>query len=332
VGALDLSVISTSGLDSAIDDALRIGLVTAAAEQLLATAQIVRKVRLALGHSNWGALEEAVSSVRGRLLADAGVAELQGAKDELDNRLLLTELSAALAKGKAQGRVGRLYLGSVDVRPLNAAIALATRLGPKTPEARQMLYTAKVVARLRACLVNEDISEAAVTLDAVRGKLLATLAMAEMRMVQEEVDNWKLLAQLSGSPYDRVLGQSPTLEEKERQARLLAIARSAGGEGGSSPEEALSAAGLHASTSFWRSRQRWLPEGEALGAAGRGAGRGISGLLHARQLAGTAAARARDSLRAQQQGSASGGTLGASGAPLGSPLLASAGARLLGQD
>ena len=67
----------------------------------------------------------------------------------------------------------RAWLGLI------AAVA-ALSLGCKTAEAKQMLFTAKVVSRLRACLLNEDVAEAGVTLEAVRGKLLASVAMPEV--------------------------------------------------------------------------------------------------------------------------------------------------------
>jgi hypothetical protein len=92
-----------------------------------------------------------------------------------------------------------LVAGSIDLKPLNDAIALATRLSPKTVEARQMLFTAKVVARLRLCLLNEDLGEAALTLEAVRGKMLASVAMPEVRAVQDEVDNWTLVSELTAA-------------------------------------------------------------------------------------------------------------------------------------
>lgn len=197
VGHLDVSTIKTGDLDWAIDYASRIGCMTVEAEQMLLTAQVLRRIRLALGHGNWSALEEALASARGRVLADVGAVEIQSAQDELDNRVILSELASALAKGRPQGRVGRVYTGSIDLRPVNDAIALSQRLGPKTQEAKQMLFTAKVVARLRMCLVNEDMPEAGLTLEAIRGKLLASVAMPEIRSIQDEVDNWTVIKELT---------------------------------------------------------------------------------------------------------------------------------------
>jgi hypothetical protein len=111
---------------------------------MLLTAQIVKRIRLALVAGDWSRLEAALADAHGKVLADIGAAEIHAAQDELNNRAILSELAASLARGRPQGRTGRLYIGSVDVRPLNEAISLATKLGPKTLEARQMLFTAKV--------------------------------------------------------------------------------------------------------------------------------------------------------------------------------------------
>jgi len=193
-GHLDLSTVETGAIEWAIDFAQRIGCVTDDAQQMLATAHVVKKLRLALLGGDWARLEAALGEAHGKVLADIGAAEIHAGQDELNNRAIMSELAAALARGRPQGRTGRLYVGGIDVRPLNEAISLATKLGPKTLEARQMLFTAKVIARLRLCLLNEDLPEAGLTLDAVRGKMLASVAMPEVRLVQDEVDNWTVVS------------------------------------------------------------------------------------------------------------------------------------------
>jgi hypothetical protein len=199
VGHLDCSELSTVELDRALDFALAAGVATTEAEMLVATAQLARRTRQALGHGNWGALEEALNGARGKLLAEAGMQEVQRAQWELDDRLQREEMVSALGKGRPQGRVGRLFIAAIDVKPLNAAVALATRLGPRSPEAVQLLFTGKVVARLRGCLMADNIAEAAVTLDAVAGKLLHGAAMPEVLAVKEEVENWKVVSLLSAA-------------------------------------------------------------------------------------------------------------------------------------
>jgi sugar diacid utilization regulator len=196
-GHLDLATVETGQLEWAIDFAQRVGCVTETASHMLLTATIVRRIRLALLAGDWSKLQAALTEAQGKEIAGIGAAEIHVAQDELNNRAILSELAAALARGRPQGRPGRLYTGSIDVQPLNEAIALSTKLGPKTIEARQMLFTAKVVARLRLCLLNEDLSEAGMTLEAVRGKMLASVAMSEVRIVQDEVDNYVIVAELT---------------------------------------------------------------------------------------------------------------------------------------
>ena len=199
IGKLDVSTLRTGELDWAIDYATRIGCMTLEAEQVLATATVLRKVRMALGTGNWTALDEALASARGKELADVGAAEISAAQDELDNRIILSELASALAKGRPQGRTGRVYTGSIDLKPLNDAIALSQRLGPKTQESKQMLFTAKVVARLRMCLLNNDLAEASLTLEAINGKPLASVAIAEVRSIEDEVNNWTVITELGAA-------------------------------------------------------------------------------------------------------------------------------------
>ena len=199
VGALDASTVDVSTLDWTINFAQKVGCATVEAQQMVVTAQLVRRVRHALLDRNWQHLEQVLTEAHGKVLADIVAPEVRLAQDELDNRAILTELTSALARGKPQGQTGRLYVGSIETQPLADAIALAGRLGCKTEDARQMLFTAKVVARLRHCLLSGDYNEAALTLDAVRGKKLATVAIAEVRAVQDEVDNWVVMTGLTAA-------------------------------------------------------------------------------------------------------------------------------------
>ena len=199
VGTIDTSTIDVSTLDWTINFSQKVGCATVEAQQMVVTAQLIRRVRHALLDRNWQHLEQVLSEAHGKVLADIVAPEIRLAQDELDNRAILTELTASLASGKPQGETGRLYTGSIETQPLADAIALAGRLGCKTEDARQMLFTAKVVARLRHCLLSGDYNEAALTLDAVRGKKLATVAIAEVRAVQDEVDNWVVMTGLTAA-------------------------------------------------------------------------------------------------------------------------------------
>ncbi|KAA0165511.1 hypothetical protein FNF31_01856 [Cafeteria roenbergensis] len=198
-GHLDVSCVDVEVIDAALDRAAALGLETAEASQMAETARVVRSVRAALKSKDWSALESALVAAQGRVIADIVADEIRVAQDELDNRAVLLELQDALGRGRAQGETGRLYTGSIELRPLEEAIDLATRLGCRTPEARHMLFSAKVCLRLRHALLSGDFKEAQLTLEAIRGKPLATVALSEVRTVQDEVDNWAVVSSLASA-------------------------------------------------------------------------------------------------------------------------------------
>jgi hypothetical protein len=115
---------------------------------------------------------------------------VRAAQDELDNRAIILELSQALSVGSVQVSNGKLFTGYTDVKQLSEAIALSNRLGPKTAEAKLMLLTAKAVKRLRQALLSGDYAEAKSVLESLTGKRIATVAISEIRMAQDAVDNW----------------------------------------------------------------------------------------------------------------------------------------------
>ena len=137
----------------------------------------------------WTALQ-VLSEAQGKVLSDSVGDEDRAAQDELDNRAIITELRRALSTGAIQVLNGKLYAGFVDLKELTAAIALTSRLRPKTNEAKLMLFSAKVIKRLREALQEGDFAEANQTLETIKGKKLASDAINEIRMAQDAVDNW----------------------------------------------------------------------------------------------------------------------------------------------
>jgi hypothetical protein len=198
-GHLDVSTVDVEGVQHAVERALALSPDTVEAKQMVETGKVVLSVRSALAARDWDGLERALGGAQGKVLADIVAPEIRAAQDELDNRAILLELQDALGRGRPQGETGRLYTGSIELRPLEEAIELAMRLGCKTPEARHLLFTAKVCLRLRHALLNGDYHEALLTLEAIRGKPLATTALAEIRTVQDEIDNWTVVSELSCS-------------------------------------------------------------------------------------------------------------------------------------
>lgn len=197
IGHLDVTSIDIVSLDQAIAYAKKIGCQTQEASQLLGTAQLIRRLRHALMSSNWQRLEIILTEAQGRVLADIVADEIRMAQDELDNRTIVTDLADAMGQGQPTGSSGKLFTGSIELKQLETALSNANHLGTKSPEARQMLFTAKVVHRLRQALLVGDYNEANITLEAVRGKKLAKVAMREIQTVQDEVDNWLVVNELT---------------------------------------------------------------------------------------------------------------------------------------
>lgn len=208
-GALDASTIDTTKLGEALAMTEALGCVTEEATLLATTCRLVRRIRRALVSQDFQALEAALAEASGVTVSDLVSHEIRVAQDELDSRVLLMELSSALSHGMASGGPGRMNTATIETEPLSDGLALAQRLGVKTPEARQMLFTAKVVLRLRQTLLSGDYEEAHLTLEAVRGKTLSAVAMHEIRAVQDEVENWMITTECtraieSGRAHGRV--------------------------------------------------------------------------------------------------------------------------------
>lgn len=191
-GRLDVSGVSTQQLDAAIAQAQRLGCSTDEARLLLTTARLVRRLREALATNNHARLAKVLGDAQGVAVSDMVAAEFALAHEELDNRTILAALSSALSAGMSTGAVGHLNVSTIELTPLRDALALAKRLGADTPEAKQMVRTARVVLRLRTALLRGDYQMAHDALERVRKRrtVLAAVAMHEVRDAGDEVDNW----------------------------------------------------------------------------------------------------------------------------------------------
>ncbi|CAE7896748.1 unnamed protein product, partial [Symbiodinium sp. KB8] len=187
VGHLDPNSINIDDLDRAISYA----------QQMLITAQIVRRMRAALQAGDWTELESVLTEAHGKVLSDVVAQEIGSAQDELDNRAILASLSESMLMGQTTGYPGKLHLDAVDLATLNKAIGQAARVGAQSPEAKQMLFTAKVVLRLRQAILAGNYKEAHLTLEAIRGQRLASIAMDEIHLIQDEIDNWRVVTDLT---------------------------------------------------------------------------------------------------------------------------------------
>ena len=195
------------------------------AQQMLITAQIVRRMRAALQAGDWTELESVLTEAHGKVLSDVVAQEIGSAQDELDNRAILASLSESMLMGQTTGYPGKLHLDAVDLATLNKAIGQAARVGAQSPEAKQMLFTAKVVLRLRQAILAGNYKEAHLTLEAIRGQRLASIAMDEIHLIQDEIDNWRVVTDLTQAlSSDSILGTVGAIDLSDVDVGPLTVA------------------------------------------------------------------------------------------------------------
>jgi hypothetical protein len=112
---------------------------------------------------------------------------------------VVSQLKLALQNGAVQGSVGNVQLDDVDVDALETAIQYAIHTGCRTANAAQMLATAQFVQRLRQAMLSADMVAAREMLSLVKGKALSPVAAVEVQLVQQEVDNWVVVSELSAA-------------------------------------------------------------------------------------------------------------------------------------
>jgi hypothetical protein len=105
IGHLNLDEVDVDNLEAAIHYAHHIGCKTQGASQLLATAQLVLRLRQALMVSDLDAARQMLEAVRGKVLAPCADEEVQTIKREVDNWLVISEISAAISNGAAKVRL-----------------------------------------------------------------------------------------------------------------------------------------------------------------------------------------------------------------------------------
>lgn len=201
VGELDLGAVDTAALDTAITTATELGVKTEDASRLLAAAKLIRRLRSVLVAGNWQWVGSVLLEARGMkdLFPQVSLKELQLAQDELDNRAIIAQLSAALRVGGPAGAVGHIAAAAIDTDGLDEAIAYARTLGVKSAEASQIVATAQAVRKLRAVLKAGDFSGASEVLESLKGKMVAAVAADEVQLARLNVDNWYVIGQLTAA-------------------------------------------------------------------------------------------------------------------------------------
>eukprot|EP01138_Halocafeteria_seosinensis_P015798 gb/GECG01016122.1/.p1 GENE.gb/GECG01016122.1/~~gb/GECG01016122.1/.p1 ORF type:complete len:2167 (+),score=323.76 gb/GECG01016122.1/:1-6501(+) len=209
IGNINYENIDTSGLEWAISYANKMGCITGEARQLLRSAEVIKRLRQAVSSEQWSQVQQVLRDAKSTVLADLVAPEINLVQDELSNRTVLNELTAAMSKGRPTGEIGRLYDGNIDTKRLVQAIEYAENIGCKTEEAEVMLSTARVVLRLRQHVLNKDYKGAAHCLDELRNQPVATVALGEIKSYQDEIDNWVVISLLNAALSSNQIGGDP---------------------------------------------------------------------------------------------------------------------------
>ncbi len=102
VAALDVQAIKLDKLDSAIAFCNRVGCKTLSATQVLATGQLIRRLRQAVLDSDMRAAASLLEGVKGKSLAAVASDEIQLVRNVVDNWMVITELTTAMSAGMAK--------------------------------------------------------------------------------------------------------------------------------------------------------------------------------------------------------------------------------------
>ena len=196
VGELDMSTVDVKGLSAAITKCAEIGCKSSHAQQLMATAQFVRRLRTALSAGDFFGLEQVLWDIKERTTVPLVRDELRVAQEELNNHTIISELEAALSRGMAMGQVGHQSYFTIVLTRLEEAIATSRRLGCRTEQAHQLLNVASTVLRLRRAQKADDWEAVAATLQEVRGLDIPPVCEAEISAARDEVDNRTVVAEI----------------------------------------------------------------------------------------------------------------------------------------
>ena len=199
VGHQSYFTIVLTKLEEAISTTRRLGCRTEEAHQLLNVATTVLRLRRAQKQDDWEEVAATLQEVRGLDIPDVCAAEIQAARDEVDNRTVVAELMAALSNGGPSGDVGALDASTVVVSVLRGAVQRAEALAASTDEVEGLVAVGHTVMTVREALLEDDW-------DAVRGALAKAsrgpawrVVQVEMDLVQGELDNRTLVSRITSA-------------------------------------------------------------------------------------------------------------------------------------
>jgi len=168
---------------------------------MLFTAKVVLRLRHALLVGDLAEAQLTLQAVRGRPVATVAMSEIRMAQDEVDNWILLQELTSALEAGRAGGTVGALVIDEVvATEGLDEAIKRAEERGVKTREAQALVLGAVQALKLRQALLAGDWDRVeAVVRESAGVAGLAALAVEELALASDELDNRRVVRLLEAA-------------------------------------------------------------------------------------------------------------------------------------
>ena len=202
VGSLDVSLIDVGPLEAATATLTRLGSDrTEEASRWLASANIVREVRLALQCTEWGdwaSLEGILEGISVNDVLEDIRREVQTAIDEVKNRSAAIAITASLGKVKAKGPVGALDKEHMDADELQKAIDAADALSVKSVRVSKLLQSAHLVLVMRRGLIADDFTSIIAAVKRINFEI-DEAASEEVQRVLDEVDNYQVVRDLSGA-------------------------------------------------------------------------------------------------------------------------------------
>jgi myosin heavy subunit len=241
VGGLDLTGLDLRELDSVLRAArheLRLGTQTHAAQVLLRTAELTRKLRSAVRDGRWEAAVGALASGEGEEMASIVQEEWMLARAESADRRVVGQLTRALSRGMASGSAGEMDSSTVDTELLQIAINTALKLNPAVQEQEEMLLrreqerlsmgddqdagstaaaapseqtsgaseqalvllrTARIVLPLRQALVAGQWDKISALVKGVDTRKLSEVARSEVMAAQDECDNRVIVMEITAA-------------------------------------------------------------------------------------------------------------------------------------
>jgi hypothetical protein len=121
-------------------------------------------------------------------------------QDAVDNRRLVTAIRSALRRGRASGAPGAIRILEIETGALSRALGLAAELGERTPEAENLVWTARIVLRARRALRDGDIvTVQTVCEEAQAGDSVAPDASEELQLCAKDASHRAVMAQLTSA-------------------------------------------------------------------------------------------------------------------------------------